>query len=312
MPMDPAIAASLINAGGQAANSAAGFITGLFNRGYNESQYSKVRKDNLKDWEMQNAYNSPAAQMERLKAAGLNPHLVYGNGAVANNASQPKTAEMQTVALEAPRFDPGAVMGAYFDTQVKQAQTDNLKAQKTVLDQEALLKSVQALGLLANTDKTKEETENIRLLRQSTIDAAKANVKKLEADIESTKTNTFYTLQENARKEALQPITIQTMNETIKNMAEQRRLSQQQRQEIITRINNMVKDGQLKDWEIELSKMGIKPGDPLWQRKVTEFINKAAKGIGGLIDKLPQGKGNMKGSNVSPRGYNYVPTGVKR
>lgn len=32
---------------------------------------------------MQNAYNDPSAQMERLKNAGLNPNLVYGNGADA-------------------------------------------------------------------------------------------------------------------------------------------------------------------------------------------------------------------------------------
>lgn len=273
MPMDPSIAASLVNAGSQTANSAAGFVMGLINRGYNESQYSKVRKDNLKDWEMQNAYNSPAAQMQRLKEAGLNPHLVYGTGAVANNAQQPKSAEMQTVALEAPRFDASAVMGAYFDTQMKQAQTDNLKVQKTVMTQEALLKSVQALNVLASTDKTKEETENIKLLRQSTIDAAKANVKKLEADIESTKANTFYTLQENMRKQELQPITIQTMNESIRNMIEQRKLSAQQRDEILARINNLVKDGTLKDWEIQLSRQGIKPSDPVWIRKLYNIID---------------------------------------
>lgn len=38
-------------------------------------------------WDYQNAYNTPQAQMERLKAAGLNPNLIYGNGnASAGNA----------------------------------------------------------------------------------------------------------------------------------------------------------------------------------------------------------------------------------
>ena len=31
-------------------------------------------------WNAQNAYNTPAAQMKRLKEAGLNPMLVYGSG----------------------------------------------------------------------------------------------------------------------------------------------------------------------------------------------------------------------------------------
>ena len=31
-------------------------------------------------WNAQNAYNTPVAQMKRLKEAGLNPMLVYGSG----------------------------------------------------------------------------------------------------------------------------------------------------------------------------------------------------------------------------------------
>lgn len=40
-----------------------------------------------KMWDLQNAYNSPEAQMERLKKAGLNPNLVYGSGNVVGNSS---------------------------------------------------------------------------------------------------------------------------------------------------------------------------------------------------------------------------------
>lgn len=35
---------------------------------------------NIKNWEMQNDYNHPAQVMQRLKEAGLNPHLIYGKG----------------------------------------------------------------------------------------------------------------------------------------------------------------------------------------------------------------------------------------
>ena len=38
-------------------------------------------------WNLVNAYNDPAAQMERLQKAGLNPNLVYGGGNVTGNAS---------------------------------------------------------------------------------------------------------------------------------------------------------------------------------------------------------------------------------
>lgn len=42
---------------------------------------------NLQMWNLANAYNDPAAQMERLQKAGLNPNLVYGGGNVTGNTS---------------------------------------------------------------------------------------------------------------------------------------------------------------------------------------------------------------------------------
>lgn len=41
-------------------------------------------------WHMQNAYNSPAEQMKRFGAAGLNPHLIYGQGNAGNAGSMPQ------------------------------------------------------------------------------------------------------------------------------------------------------------------------------------------------------------------------------
>jgi len=35
---------------------------------------------NIKFWKMQNQYNTPVKQMERLQKAGLNPNLIYGSG----------------------------------------------------------------------------------------------------------------------------------------------------------------------------------------------------------------------------------------
>lgn len=57
--------------------------TNRANRELAEYAYSR----DLEMWNRQNQYNSPSAQMERLKAAGLNPNLVYGHGAVGNVSS---------------------------------------------------------------------------------------------------------------------------------------------------------------------------------------------------------------------------------
>lgn len=45
---------------------------------------------NLDLWNLNNEYNTPKAQMQRYKDAGLNPNLIYGNGsASAGNSSSP-------------------------------------------------------------------------------------------------------------------------------------------------------------------------------------------------------------------------------
>lgn len=82
-------------------------------------------------WNRQNAYNSPQAQMERLKAAGLNPNLVYGSGAVSGNTSGPtpkyNAPTVDFSQRQAP-VDIPAIIGAYNDFRLKQAQIDNVKA----------------------------------------------------------------------------------------------------------------------------------------------------------------------------------------
>ena len=52
----------------------------LSNRGAKQRQ-DLANQQNIKFWEMQNAYNTPKAQMGRLSDAGLNPNLIYGSNA---------------------------------------------------------------------------------------------------------------------------------------------------------------------------------------------------------------------------------------
>lgn len=76
----------------QGATSVAGGLFGwLQQRAQNRANMKMAEyqwQKNMEAWNMQNEYNSPTAQMERLKAAGLNPNLVYGNGA-DNTAGAP-------------------------------------------------------------------------------------------------------------------------------------------------------------------------------------------------------------------------------
>lgn len=46
---------------------------------YNKSLMDYQNRINLQNWQLENAYNSPSAQMQRYRAAGLNPNLVAGD-----------------------------------------------------------------------------------------------------------------------------------------------------------------------------------------------------------------------------------------
>jgi hypothetical protein len=78
-------------AGEAVAGSAGGIATGLiggigqiFSNQAQKREGRKQRKFALDMWNRQNAYNTPAKQMQRLKDAGLNPALMYGQGNVGN------------------------------------------------------------------------------------------------------------------------------------------------------------------------------------------------------------------------------------
>lgn len=64
---------------------------GLFSKYHNStsgaSQQADANRMAMLSWQLANDYNHPIQQMERLKAAGLNPNLVYGSGSVAGNTT---------------------------------------------------------------------------------------------------------------------------------------------------------------------------------------------------------------------------------
>nr|QJB20356.1 MAG: DNA pilot protein [Microvirus sp.] len=94
-------------------------ISSLINYGATES----TNKTNVRLWREQANYNTPANQMARLKAAGLNPNLVYGS--MGNTMSSPPTTQ-------APRVDISGLsedVSRYYDIKNMDAQNELLKAQ---------------------------------------------------------------------------------------------------------------------------------------------------------------------------------------
>jgi len=87
---------------------------------------------NVGMWQMQNSYNSPAEQMARYKAAGLNPNLAVGGGNPGNAGGIPAyQAPSPQYAYKAPQVfgNLSNSISQFMDLRLRQAQLDNVRAQ---------------------------------------------------------------------------------------------------------------------------------------------------------------------------------------
>lgn len=70
---------NLFGSKNQSSANATNIHLAQLNNQFNERMMQKQMDYNMMMWDKQNAYNTPAEQMKRLKAAGINPYMALGN-----------------------------------------------------------------------------------------------------------------------------------------------------------------------------------------------------------------------------------------
>lgn len=110
------------------------------NKALAEYTYSK----DTEAWNKANEYNTPAAQMKRLEEAKLNPMLAYGGGPTNTTTGQLPKYSAPDMKFNVPSPDFGGVLNQYQDFAIKQAQTDNLNAQRRVIEANQAIKDAEA------------------------------------------------------------------------------------------------------------------------------------------------------------------------
>lgn len=185
------------------------------------------------------------------------------------NAPATRSANMPEPEFYTPQFDLGGAaaqgFSAYYDTQLKQAQIDNVKTQNAVLTQEALLKAAQVVGSGTTNASNAFDLSQKQRLADVSVEMANQQLRKLEAD-------TSYTLDNNERQKAITANTLAQGAESILNSRSQRATNDLQRSQIRAQIELMSRDQKLKDLDIELKKNGFQPSDPLWQRVLGRLL----------------------------------------
>ena len=115
--------AAIIGAVGTAVAAAiSGYSTWRANRA-NVGLMHEQNQWNLDQWNRENSYNLPSSQIARLKAAGLNPSLIYGEGGIMNEAAN------SVPAADAPTMRPELTIDPLTASQVQlnEAQAQSIK-----------------------------------------------------------------------------------------------------------------------------------------------------------------------------------------
>lgn len=277
MPIPAALAGSIIsagaNTGGQILNAVSTGIANKKARRHAEKMYQWQRADSLADWHMQNEYNSPSAQMQRLRDAKLNPNLVYSNGA-DNTAGVVRSSNPDSWKPQAPQYDVGGIadrsLSTYYDIRLKEAQLNNLESQNTIMIQDAALRNLQV--------RTGEFDLGLKsALRENSLQVADAALQQQLAQIKKLGIDTQVALNADERATAMMIPNIAEAIERIARMRSQNATDQVTRDQIRANIELAKKDGSLKDIEIKMRQLGLNPSDPAWQRML-------AQGVGAIVN----------------------------
>lgn len=235
-------------------------------RRYNDRVAWRERIWALEDWNRQNEYNSPYQQMQRLKAAGLNPNLVYGNGATATASQMPRSTDSKGYNPDVPRFNLGSPAMMYFQAQLMKKEIDKKDAEIATGWNDAALRAAQVLSTLQGTEASKFDLGQRQRLADTAYQTATQHLANMQ-------TENRVLQNRDEREAAMNASNLRSAAEAILNLREQRAKSEQERAEIRQRIKNLEVDEDLKKLELQWMREGKVKGDWFFWRFLQDALN---------------------------------------
>ncbi len=122
------------------------------NRLWQEKMYERRLADERENWNVQNEYNSPVQQVERMRAAGINPDLYGIDGAGTASSMSTPDANFE---YQAPDFSQGfQILSGIFDS-VMNMQSQVIDNDLKITDERGKLSALYNLLLGTGSDSTK-------------------------------------------------------------------------------------------------------------------------------------------------------------
>ena len=164
---------------------------------WQQQENEKAYQRSLNMWNLQNEYNSPTQQMARIRAAGLNPNLVYGNGVTGNSAGS--TPQYEPVKFNAPTMQAyrgwnlgiSDAISQYLAYRTSKAQVDNMEAQNSLIRQQTATEATKQANIAASTSRSEFDLNMAKELKDVSVSSAIAdmNYKQASASQGWTKAN---------------------------------------------------------------------------------------------------------------------------
>jgi hypothetical protein len=247
------------------------------NREYNLMLARLQNQWNLEQWQRENDYNSPTAQMARYRQAGLNPDLIYGQQNLSASSptltsGAPSTPQdMSPIGEKYRSF--GEATKAMAESQLLQAQIDNLNADtgqkkagtdKTIVETEAL--TIDNLTRAARNNQALQIGDTVLILNKKAAalsDVQKENLIQTTNNLKQVYDNNKLVVKElRTRIKGMELDNIEKFKETIRRdkrlNAELRKFYDEHRQALVDlKISEQEFSEAIESWSFRLAGLAL-------------------------------------------------------
>ena len=154
---------------------------------WQQQENEKAYQRSLNMWNLQNEYNSPTQQMARIRAAGLNPNLVYGNGVTGNSSGS--TPQYEPAKFNAPTMQAyrgwnlgiSDAISQFLAYRTAKAQVDNMEAQNSLIRQQTATEATKQANIAASTSRSEFDLNMAKELKDVSVSSAIADMNQKQA-----------------------------------------------------------------------------------------------------------------------------------